>query len=149
MSSSRTVILIAEDDPGHASLIERNLRRAGIHNLIRVFPDGQTVLDFLFERQPADARQPHTSYILLLDVRMPGVDGLEVLRRIKQDPEVKKMPVIMMTTTDDPREVEACHRLGCNLYVTKPIEYDKFVDVVQKLGLVLATLQVPAINGVG
>jgi len=71
-----------------------------------------------------------------------------VLKRIKEDHELRKMPVIMITTTDDPREVERCHELGCSSYITKPVEYDAFVNAVRQLGLYLAVVQVPQVNGV-
>lgn len=92
-------------------------------------------------------REPNTAYVLLLDIRMPKMDGTEVLEQIKADPELCKMPVIMITTTDDPREVAHCHELGCSNYVTKPVEYDSFVDAIRQLGLFLAFVQVPVING--
>ncbi len=141
------IILIAEDDDGHATLIDRNLRRAGLLNEIIRFKDGQETLDFLFENGKGPHRKRDTGYLLLLDIRMPKVDGIEVLRRVKDDKELKKLPVIMITTTDDPREVDKCHELGCSNYVTKPIEYDKFIDAVRKLGLFLLVVEVPTING--
>src|SRR5579862_924239 len=104
--TQEVVILVAEDDEGHARLIQKNLSRAGLHNPIQRFANGQEALDFLFRRGPGPHRGGDTSYLLLLDIRMPKVDGVEVLRQIKSDPELRKMPVIMLTTTDDPREVE-------------------------------------------
>ena len=74
---------------------------------------------------------------------MPRVEGVEVLQRIKQDKELRKIPVVMVTTTDDPREVENCHRLGCNIYITKPVDYDSFVEAIRKLGLFLTVVQLP------
>ncbi len=141
------VILIAEDDDGHALLIRRNLERAGLSNRILFFRDGQEIVDFLFRTGEGEHRTPHTPYILLLDIRMPKLDGTEVLARVKGDPELRKMPVIMITTTDDPREVERCHQLGCSSYITKPVEYDAFVNAVRQLGLFLAVVQVPEVNG--
>jgi len=78
---------------------------------------------------------------------MPRVDGVEVLRQVKADPELRKLPVIMITTTDDQREVDRCHVLGCSSYLTKPIEYERFVEVVRHLGLFLAVVQIPTLNG--
>jgi len=140
------VILIAEDDEGHALLIRKNLLRAKISNTIIHFKDGQEVLDFLFQRTEP-CRKPGTAYLLLLDIRMPKVDGVEVLRQIKLDPVLCKMPVTMLTTTDDPKEVLHCHELGCNNYVTKPIEYDKFVDTVSQLGLFFSVVTIPELSG--
>jgi CheY-like chemotaxis protein len=141
------IILIAEDDDGHATLIQRNLKRAGIVNEIIRFKDGQEVLDYLFQKGEGAKRKNGKALLLLLDIRMPKIDGVEVLKRVKADDVLKKMPVMMITTTDDPREVENCHSLGCSNYITKPIDYEKFVDAVRKLGLFLLVVQVPAING--
>jgi CheY-like chemotaxis protein len=85
--------------------------------------------------------------VLLLDIRMPKVDGIEVLRQVKCDPELKKLPVIMVTTTDDPREIDRCHELGCSNYITKPVEYSQFVETIRRLGLFLLTVEVPTLNG--
>ena len=142
------VVLIVEDDDGHARLIEKNLRRASIKNEMLRFADGQQILDFLFRRGEGRQREDLTPYLLLLDIRIPKIDGVEVLRQIKQDEELRKIPVIMLTTTDDPREVDACHRLGCSHYIVKPVEYDKFSAALGQLGLFLKIVQVPQINGV-
>ncbi len=144
----KVTILIAEDDDGHAELIEENLRESGLKNTIIRFRDGQEALDFLFgepsETQPRRVRGQ--AYMMLLDIRMPRVDGVQVLQRLKQDPELKSMPVIMLTTTDDPREIQNCYALGCSCYITKPIDYQKFSDMLTRLGLFLLVVQVPSIN---
>ncbi len=148
MNTTReVVILIAEDDAGHARLIEKNLSRAGLHNKIERFANGQAVLDFLFRRGPTPHRVLDTPYLLLLDIRMPQVDGVEVLRLVKNDPVLRKLPVIMLTTTDDPREVERCHAIGCASYIIKPVDYDKFAEAIKSLGLYISLVQVPEING--
>lgn len=147
MSNTRQiVILIAEDDVGHARLIEKNLARAGLNNSIIRFENGQAVLDFLFRRGGPPKRNPDTPYLLLLDIRMPQVDGTEVLRQVKEDKELRKIPVIMLTTTDDPREVERCHALGCSSYIVKPVDYDKFADAIKNLGLFISLVEVPHIS---
>lgn len=143
------IVLIAEDDDGHATLIEKNLRRAGLLNEIIRFKDGQETLDFLFEKGKAKKRKHDMSYLLLLDIRMPKVGGIEVLRQIKADKELKKLPIIMITTTDDPREVEKCFELGCSNYITKPIEYESFMEAIRQLGLFLLVVEVPIIDGNG
>ena len=143
------VILIAEDDAGHAALIQKNLRRAGIKNEFIHFKDGGEALDFLFKKTQEAQRVNGTPYLLLLDINMPRVDGVEVLKQVKDDSVLRKMPVIMLTTTDDPREVEKCHKLGCNSYVAKPVDYDRFVEAIQKLGLFLMVMKVPEIDGDG
>jgi len=141
------VILIVEDDEGHVTLIKRNLKRSGITNKILRFKDGQEILDFLFRQGKGPHREKQIAYLLLLDILMPRVDGIEVLREIKKDLELRKIPVIMLTTTDDPREVESCHTLGCSSYITKPIDYDKFVDAIRKLGFFLMIVKIPKIDG--
>ncbi|HEV2390732.1 MAG TPA: response regulator [Verrucomicrobiae bacterium] len=148
MSEAReVVILIAEDDAGHARLIEKNLTRGGLHNKIERFANGQAVLDFLFRRGAGSHRAHDTPYLLLLDIRMPQVDGVEVLRQIKENPELRKIPVIMLTTTDDPREVERCHAIGCASYIVKPVDYDKFAEAIKSLGLYISLVKVPEIDG--
>ncbi len=141
------VILIAEDDEGHARLIKKNLGRAGIANRLVHFLDGQDVLDFLFRTGDGPHRESGTGYLLLLDIRMPRVDGVQVLAKIKGHEELKKIPVIMLTTSDNPREIEACHKLGCSNYVPKPVEYERFATAIRQLGFFLSVVKVPAING--
>ncbi len=146
-ATREVVILIAEDDAGHARLIEKNLTRAGLHNRVERFENGQAVLDFLFRRGAGPQRLADTPYLLLLDIRMPQVDGVEVLRQVKQDGELRKIPVIMLTTTDDPREVERCHAIGCASYIVKPVDYEKFAEAIKSLGLYISLVEVPEING--
>ena len=138
MPDSITIVLI-EDDDGHAALVERNLRRAGLDNGFRRFPSGQLALDALADPEALG----NTPCILLLDIKMPWMDGVEVLRRLKSDPRTATIPVIMLTTTDDPREIERCYELGCNVYITKPVEYERFVDAVKRLGFFLQVVKVP------
>ncbi len=140
------VILIAEDDEGHFELIKRSLQRAGVCNQILRFADGQETLDFLFVRGDGPKRESEKEYLLLLDIRMPKIDGVEVLEEVKKDPELKKIPVIMLTTTDDPRTVERCHKLGCSVYIVKPVEYQDFADAVRKVGLLLSVVEIPQIS---
>jgi CheY-like chemotaxis protein len=140
------VVLIAEDDEGHAILVQKTLRDAGFANPIRHFCDGQAILDYLFRRGTPE-RELNQSYVLLLDIRMPKVNGVEVLQQIKADRDLRKLPVIMLTTTDDPREVVRCHELGCSVYIQKPVDYDKFSEAIRRLGLFMTLLLVPPVNG--
>jgi CheY-like chemotaxis protein len=137
------VVIIAEDDDGHAMLVNKNLKRGGVINKTIRFRDGEEVLDFLFRNKEGLKREVNISYMMLLDMRMPKVDGLEVLRRVKEDPDLRRMPIIMLTTTDDPIEVNKCHVLGCNSYIVKPIRYDKFVEVIVQLGIFIKMVQIP------
>ena len=139
-------ILIVEDDEGHAILIRENLEMAGLKNPIRHFRDGQAILDFFFDRTGRAVRSHDGTYLVLLDIRMPKVDGIEVLRRLKSDPDLRKLPVVMLTTTDDAREVERCHALGCNVYIQKPVDYDKFAEAIRRLGQFVDLLLVPPVG---
>lgn len=145
MSSKQepVVILLAEDDDGHATLIRRNLARAGVRNELVHVKDGQEALDYLFCRGRHAGRTLEAPLLLLLDIKMPRVDGIEVLRRVKHDERTSKVPVIMLTTTDDPREIERCYELGCNVYVTKPVEYERFVEAIRRLGMFLEVVILP------
>ncbi len=139
------VILIAEDDEGHFSLIKKNLMRGGIDNEIVRFCDGQETLDFLFAGDGKGVLD-RRAYLLILDIRMPKVDGVKVLERVRQDERLRRIPVIILTTTDDPAEVERCHRIGCSIYIVKPVEYDDFVDAIRKVGSFLSIVSVPRIG---
>lgn len=146
-ATEQLTILIAEDDDGHAKLIEMHLRESGLANPFVRFRDGQEVLDFLFRRGDGMQRRTGQSYLLLLDIRMPKVDGVEVLRQLKADAELHKLPVIVLTTSDDPRAVEACYALGCNCFVTKPVEFAAFAETLRRVGLFVLVIAAPRING--
>ena len=141
------VILIAEDDEGHFELIKRTLQRAGVCNEILRFADGQETLDFLFIKGDGPKREPNKEYLLLMDIRMPKIGGVEVLEKVKQDSNLKKIPVIMLTTTDDPVTIEHCHDLGCSVYIVKPVEYEDFANAVHKIGLFLSVVEIPQVSG--
>jgi CheY-like chemotaxis protein len=136
-------IVLAEDDDGHAYLVRANLEEAGVVNRIVHVRDGQEALDFVRCEGPYAGRPADGPVLVLLDINMPRVDGVEVLRRLKADPHTAQVPVIVLTTTDDPREVRRCYDLGCNNYVTKPVEYARFVEAVRRLGLFLSIVEVP------
>ena len=144
--SQKVTILIAEDDDGHAELIREHLEEAGISNPIIRFTNGQEAWDFLSLNGTGPHRHEKQPYLLLLDIRMPKMDGIELLRRVKADPALHSIPVIMLTTTNDPREVKACYDLGCNSYVTKPVNYQQFAEALKRLGLFIVIMQVTPIN---
>ena len=143
MPNKSPTILIVDDDEGHAILIRENLEAAGLSTRIEHFRDGEAVLDFFFSRR----HRADETYLILLDIRMPKVDGIEVLRRLKDDPELSKLPVIMLTTTDDSREVERCYELGCSVYIQKPVDYDKFAEAIRRLGLFVPLVLAPTVSG--
>jgi len=140
---NKITIIIAEDDEGHAVLIKRNLNRSGIANPILHFRDGEEVINFFFGANHPYLDDPEMNYLILLDIKMPKIDGIEVLEKLKGNENLKKIPVIMITTTDNPREIEICHKLGCNSYIVKPVDYEKFIEVVKRLGYFLEIVQVP------
>lgn len=135
----RVTILLVEDDPGHALLIEKNLRRANIANTIVKLDNGQKVVDFLFKDE-GGFRDP---LLILLDLNLPVLDGYQVLKTIKNDERTKRIPVVVLTTTDNPHEVVRCYEHGCNVYITKPVEYEEFSKAIQSLGLFLSIVKVP------
>jgi CheY-like chemotaxis protein len=140
-------IVVVEDDDGHATLIERNLRRAGLTNPVIRLRDGQEALDYFFK---GDGEPPEQSdSVLLLDINLPRIDGVDVLRRLKADRRTSRVPTIMLTTTDDPREIERCYQLGCNVYVTKPVEYDAFMEAIRRLGFFLQIVKIASTRTTG
>ena len=144
MQNEPFVILLAEDDQGHADLVTINLQRAGIVNQIVHVKDGQEALDYLGCQGRYAQRVRGGPLLAILDINMPRLDGVAVLSRLKADKQTAVLPVIMLTTTDDPREVERCYQLGCSVYITKPVGYDSFVDAIRRLGLFLQIVRVPS-----
>ena len=139
----QVTILLVEDDPGHARLIEKNLHRSNINNDIIIVSDGQQALDYLFcEGEFAGSECP-SPLLVLLDLNLPVLDGYQVLERMKADERAKRIPVVILTTTDDAREVSRCYQLGCNVYVTKPVDYERFSEAIRKLGLFLSVVTIP------
>jgi CheY-like chemotaxis protein len=136
-------ILIVEDDDGHARLIEKNLRRANITNGITRVHNGREALDYLFSEGEFAGKERPSPLLVLLDLNMPVMDGYQVLGHMKADPRTQRVPVIVLTTTDDAREVSRCYELGCSVYITKPVEYERFSEAIQQLGLFMSIVTVP------
>lgn len=136
-------ILLVEDDPGHATLIQKNLRRARVNNPIVLAENGQRAVDYLFGEGEYAHEPPNTPLLILLDLNLPVLDGYQVLERIKGHPRTRQVPVIILTTTDDAGEVNRCYELGCSVYITKPIDYEHFSEAIRKLGLFLSVVTVP------
>jgi len=142
-NKQEVTILLVEDDPGHARLIEKNLRRSNITNEIVTLGDGQQAVDYLFgEGKYVEGKRP-SPMLVLLDLNLPELDGYQVLKRMKGDERTKRIPVVILTTTDDTREVERCYDLGCNVYITKPVDYEQFADAIRKIGLFLSVVTIP------
>ena len=136
-------ILLVEDDPGHARLIEKNLRRSNITNQITIINDGQQAIDYLFKEGNYTSSAHSAPLLVLLDLNLPGLDGYQILERMKGNSKTKHIPVIMLTTTDDIREVARCYSLGCNVYITKPVDYEQFSEAIRKIGLFLSVVTIP------
>jgi CheY-like chemotaxis protein len=134
-----TIVMI-EDDEGHARLIEKNIRRAGISNIIRHFADGTSALDYLYKHH--DQPTLHGPALILLDLNLPDMSGTDILAKIKSG-ALKRTPVVVLTTTDDKVEIQRCYDLGCNVYITKPVNYESFAGAIRQLGLFLSVIQVP------
>jgi CheY-like chemotaxis protein len=141
--ADQPTLLIVEDDPGHARLLERNLRRLHLPYDLLFLRDGQTVLDHVAPAREAGGARPLPPCLVLLDLNLPGRSGIEVLATLKSAPQTRHIPVIVFTTTDDPHEIARCYALGCNAYVTKPIAYDQFIAVLQKLSGLLTVITLP------
>ncbi|MHB8629583.1 MAG: response regulator [Aggregatilineales bacterium] len=141
---SQVTIVLVDDDPGHSRLVEKNLRRSNISNPIVTLGDGQQALDYLLGKtKDAGQNQMPSPLLVLLDLNLPVLDGYQVLQRLKADEHTRRIPIIILTSTDDPREVARCYELGCNIYITKPVAYDKFSEAMQKLGLFLSIVMLP------
>ncbi|HXN48768.1 MAG TPA: response regulator [Bryobacteraceae bacterium] len=137
MDRSDIVIVLAEDDSGHRRLIEKNLRAIITNPLVR-FSNGKDALDYL--RSEEQASQQH---LLLLDLNMPVMDGYQVLRRLKADPRTALIPVIVLTTADNPEEIQRCYDLGCNACVVKSADQGQFTETMRRLGLFLTIARMP------
>jgi len=143
MKSVPVTIILAEDDDGHAALVQRNLERAGVLNGFLRVRDGQELLDYFHGKGEHAGLERSDSMVILLDINMPRIDGVEALRQLKADPATRATPVIMLTTTDDPREINRCYDLGCNVYITKPVDYEGFTEAIKRLGMFLQIVKQP------
>ena len=138
------LMMLVEDDDGHRLLIRENLRAGGIVNQIIEARDGQEALDYLNRRgQYQDPTTSPRPGLILLDIKMPKVDGFAVLEQVKADPQLQPIPVLMLTSTDDQREVNRCYTLGANSYVVKPVRYEEFQERIKSLGLFLDIVRFP------
>jgi len=140
-SGRHMTILLVEDDPGHAHLIEKNLRRGGCESEIIRLGDGQQAVDFLQggDVEGTSVREP----LMILDLNLPVLDGYQVLRMLKKDERTRQIPIVVLSTSDNPGEVAQCYEMGCNLYVTKPVEYERFCDTIRLLGAFFCVINVP------
>jgi DNA-binding response OmpR family regulator len=141
MNTPVTIVMI-EDDEGHARLIERNIRRSGINNEIVPFSNGTDALKYLLGNGTSVARKGE-ALLILLDLNLPDMTGLDILRQVRENADLKCIPVVVLTTTDDTQEIKRCYELGCNVYIVKPVNYENFAHAIRQLGLFFSVIQVP------
>ncbi len=141
--NDQAAVLLVEDDPGHALLIEKNLRRAGLTSSIVVLDNGKRAVDYLLKQGDYAPSGHLLPPFVLLDLDLPVLNGIQVLKLMKSDERTKRIPVIVLASTDNPWEIAQCYELGCNLFVTKPVEYNRFSDAIQRLGTFLSIIKTP------
>jgi CheY-like chemotaxis protein len=142
-ANTPVTIIMIEDDEGHARLIERNIRRSGVNNEIIPFSNGTEAVKYLFGSDGTGLQHKGRALLILLDLNLPDMTGIEILRRIKDNNYLKATPVVVLTTTDDSQEIKRCYELGCNVYITKPVNYESFANAIRQLGLFFSVMQVP------
>ena len=136
-------IVMIEDDEGHARLIEKNIRRAGVGNEIIPFVNGTDALNYLLGDDRSGVASSGRQQLILLDLNLPDMTGIDILQKLKGNKHTKRSPIVVLTTTDDSREIQRCYDLGANVYITKPVNYEGFANAIRQLGLFVAVMQVP------
>jgi CheY-like chemotaxis protein len=139
-------IVMIEDDEGHARLIEKNIRRAGVNNPVAPFANGTDALRYLFGADGSGLVNKGKPLLILLDLNLPDMTGVDILKKVKTNEHLKRVPVVVLTTTDDAIEIQRCYDLGCNVYITKPVNYENFANAIRQLGLFFSVIQVPSPN---
>jgi two-component system response regulator len=139
------IILLVEDNPSDIGLTQRALVKSHIANELVVAEDGQEALDYLFATGKYTAREvSDIPALVLLDLKLPGVDGLEVLRQIRLDPRTSRLPVVILTTSKEEQDVAQSYDLGANSFIRKPVDFTQFAEAVEHLGLYWLVLNEPA-----
>jgi len=136
-------IVMVEDDEGHARLIEKNIRRAGVNNEIVPFKDGTSALEYMLGNDGSGEASAGRHLLVLLDLNLPDMTGVDMLAKVKANRHTRRSPVVILTTTDDQREIQRCYDLGANVYITKPVNYDSFANAIRQLGLFFSVMQIP------
>jgi len=137
-------VILVEDDAGHASLIRKNLQRVGVQNPVTHLASGRDAIGYFFG--PGQPQHAYDKMVVVLDLNLPDIDGYEILRRVKANEATRRMPVIVLTTTGDPEDIDRCYALGCNVFMTKPVLYEEFSEAIRKLGLMLTIVRVPHVH---
>ena len=144
MYSNEVEILLVEDNPNDVELTLRALRKNNLANKLQLAKDGQEALDFIFGRREYARRVVEMGpRLIILDLKLPKVDGLEVLRQIKSDERTKVIPVVVMTSSNQEKDMVESYRLGVNSYIVKPVDFEKFIRSVSELGLYWLLLNKP------
>jgi CheY-like chemotaxis protein len=147
VSNGAIEILLVEDNPNDAELITRSLKKHHLANKIVLLKDGAEALEFLFAQGGSalnsGSRDPR---VVLLDIKLPKIDGIEVLRRMKSDERTKEIPVVILTSSNEERDIKEAYTLGVNSFVTKPIKFDEFAKVVAELGMYWLMVNVPPVR---
>ncbi|MBF0679392.1 MAG: response regulator [Devosia sp.] len=144
MNDARPVtIIMIEDDAGHARLIEKNIRRAGVANEIVPFDNGTEALAYLLGPDGSGLVNKGRQLLVLLDLNLPDMTGIDILEKVKGNEHTRRSPVVVLTTTDDQREIQRCYDLGANVYITKPVDYDGFANAIKQLGLFFSVMKIP------
>jgi CheY-like chemotaxis protein len=140
-------IVLVEDNPNDAELMVRALKKHNLANKIVLLKDGAEALDFLLaEGGTGQQAGPLAPRVVLLDIKLPKVDGLEVLRRMKSDDRTREIPVVIMTSSNQERDIKTAYSLGVNSFVTKPIKFQEFAKVVAELGMYWLMVNVPPVR---
>jgi CheY-like chemotaxis protein len=137
-------VLIADDDEGHVTLVRRNMKRAGLDADVVHLHDGQEVLDYMYRRGAWTTRRGRGAVALVLDLNMPRLGGMAVLERLKQDDDLNRIPVFVLTTSDNPTEIDQCYTLGAAACLVKPVDFGAFGDMIQRFAAFLKTAKIPA-----
>ncbi|ADY66189.1 MULTISPECIES: response regulator [Rhizobium/Agrobacterium group] len=142
-TGQEVTIIMIEDDEGHARLIEKNVRRAGVNNEIMPFTLGAKALDYILGENRDGVVSKDRYLLVLLDLNLPDMSGIRILEEIKSNEYTRRLPVVVLTTTDDETEIQKCYDLGANVYITKPVDYEGFASAIKNLGLFFSVIQVP------
>ncbi|MEQ9443711.1 MAG: response regulator [Cyclobacteriaceae bacterium] len=144
-SNDHTIeIVFIEDSPEDADLAIRSFKKNNVANEIKLIDDGQVALDYLFgQGEYSDSGRPVTPRLVLLDLKLPKVNGLEILAKMKADPTLRGVPVVILTSSNQDMDIKRAYELGANSYIVKPVNFGKFADAIQQMGVYWMVLNQP------
>jgi two-component system, response regulator len=146
MTENLVEILLVEDNPNDVALALHAFKKSNLTNRIQVVRDGAEALEFLFRTGQFEGRSNGTPKVVLLDLKLPKVDGLEVLQRLRANPSTKQLPVVILTSSREERDIVESYNLGVNSYIVKPVDFEQFTEVVRQLGFYWALLNQPPVE---